>query len=155
MPPGCEIIKVTSASEMLEAVMSNIKRADIVIAAAAVGDYSPVRKKGKLERKDGLILRLAPTEDIIALAGKKKNARVHAGFAAESGGGRARAVVKMKRKNLDLIVLNDITKPGKGFEADDNSIEIILKNGRVVFKGSGSKEELASKIIDAVEAVSQ
>ncbi len=138
---------------MLEAVMANIKRSDAVIGAAAVGDYAPVRKKGKLERKKGLALKLEPTADIMALAGKNKGARVHAGFAAESGGGRARAVEKMKKKNLDLIVFNDITKPGAGFESDNNSIEIILKSGKTVFKGGGSKEALATKIIDAVEGI--
>lgn len=150
MPEGCEIINVTSASDMHAAVMTNLKRADAVIGAAAVGDYAPGRAAGKLERKNGVILELKPTKDIMAEAGRSKGKRVHAGFAAESGEKRKRAVLKMKRKNLDFIVYNDITKPGAGFESDTNSIEIIMKNGRTVFKGGGTKQELAAVIIGAV-----
>lgn len=153
MPQDCEVISVTSASDMYAAVMKRISEADIVIGAAAVGDYTPARVKGKLERKSGLALKLEPTADIMAAAGEKKGKRIHAGFAAESGSGRERAVLKMKKKNLDLIVYNDITRPGEGFESDANTIEIIKKDGSAVYKGSGSKEVLASRVLDAVAAL--
>ncbi|HPN63870.1 MAG TPA: bifunctional phosphopantothenoylcysteine decarboxylase/phosphopantothenate--cysteine ligase CoaBC [Candidatus Goldiibacteriota bacterium] len=150
MPAADKTVEVVSASEMMKAVKDNIKEADIVIGAAAVGDYSVQRRKGKMKRSEGVELKLTPTEDIIAWAAANKGKKFIAGFSAESEGGEKRAVEKMIRKKLDMTVFNDISKEGRGFESDDNQISIFAGKGRKVFTGSGTKQELASEIIDNI-----
>jgi phosphopantothenoylcysteine decarboxylase / phosphopantothenate---cysteine ligase len=150
--PQCgEIIRVTSAQDMYLQVMKHYKKADVVIGAAAVGDFTVKKAAGKIERKEGLSLTLNPTKDIMAALGKKPGKRLLVGYAAESGPGIKRAIEKMKKKNLWLMVFNDISKKGAGFDSDNNEISVINRKGKIVFKGKGSKKELAASVFDAIE----
>jgi phosphopantothenoylcysteine decarboxylase/phosphopantothenate--cysteine ligase len=152
MPEGAEIINVTSAAEMAQKFKENFNRADIAIGAAAVGDFTPERKKGKLKRESGktLSLELKPTEDIMAWAGKHKGKKTLVGYAAQSGTSLKEAKHKIISKNLDMIVYNDISKEGLGFDSDDNEIIIMDKKGRALFSGRDSKEKLSGIIMGLV-----
>ena len=152
LPFGAEIINVTSASDMMREVKNNFKRADIIAGAAAVGDFTPERIKGKIKRggKEGITLELKPTEDIMAWAGKNKGKKTIVGYSAESGSDLGGAKRKIKSKNLDMIVYNDISKEGLGFDSDENEITIMDKKGRTVFSGRDSKEKLAGIIMDLI-----
>jgi len=132
-PVGITTVSVTSAGEMHAAVSERSEGMNVVIAVAAVGDYTPARRQDtKLSRRDGpLTLELEATQDIIGALGQAKEGRVLVGFAAETGGGEARAEEKLRQKNLDLIVLNDVTEPGAGFEVETNQVALIRRDGAV------------------------
>jgi phosphopantothenoylcysteine decarboxylase/phosphopantothenate--cysteine ligase len=159
--PEADVVEnVVSAADMLEKTNKYAGNADIIIGAAAVGDFTAARVKGKIARSNPkskiqnpkLILELTPTADILAEVGRKKGKKFLVGFSAEAGGGKKRAKEKLLSKNLDLIVYNDISKKGLGFESDENEITVIDKRGREVFSGKGTKQDLARFIIDAIEA---
>jgi phosphopantothenoylcysteine decarboxylase/phosphopantothenate--cysteine ligase len=155
MIPDADIVEnAVSASDMLEKTKKHSKEADVIIGAAAVGDFTAKKAKGKIERggrAGGITLELTPTSDIMAEMGKHKGEKILVGFAAEAGAGTARAKEKIKKKNLDMIIVNDISRKNCGFESDENEIVIINKKGREVFSGKGTKQSLASSIVDAVE----
>jgi phosphopantothenoylcysteine decarboxylase/phosphopantothenate--cysteine ligase len=98
--------------------------------AAAVADFSPVEKFGsKIEKSDELLLKLRCTEDIISAVARRGKRPFIIGFAAETGQDTRRAAEKMKRKNMDMIIFNDVTEPDAGFDADTNRVVIIDKSG--------------------------
>lgn len=159
MPEADVVENAVSAADMLALVKKHAGKADIIIGAAAVGDFTVDKVKGKIERVSGfgkrvsqkLSLGLKPTADILAELGKNKGRKFIVGFAAESGGGIKRAKEKMRAKNLDMMIFNDIGKKGAGFESDSNEITVINTKGMEIFSGKGTKQELAAKILDAVE----
>ncbi len=147
-PEGADVVETESAADMFAAVMENYKKADIIIGAAAVGDFTADRAAGKIKRKGAMTLELKPTKDIMAAVGKKKGRRVLVGFSAEAGHMRGEAIRKISAKNLDMAVFNDITKKGAGFGSDNNEIEIIGRDGKKLYKGAGPKSKLAGIILD-------
>lgn len=151
-PAGVESLSVTSAEEMKEAVLKKFKKADAVVMAAAVSDFRVTKPvKGKIKRSQGLkSLDLTPTQDILSEMGKKKRGQVLVGFAAEAENLVTNATAKLKAKNLDLIVGNDITKPDIGFGSDYNQVIMIDSTGNVVSTEKMTKRELARLIIDRV-----
>jgi phosphopantothenoylcysteine decarboxylase/phosphopantothenate--cysteine ligase len=149
-PFGVKVVKVKTAQEMYEAVLKTFPKCDIFISAAAVSDYKPEKiYKGKL-KKTGQIqeLRLVLNPDILQEVSAYKGKQILVGFAAESENLVKNAQAKLKAKNLDLIVANDITKPGNGFESDFNTAIIIGKDGKVTKLPKMSKLELAEVILD-------
>ncbi len=151
--PDADIIeKVISAEDMYLKVKKYYKDADIIIGAAAVGDFTPANVRNqKIERKSVLSLELHPTKDIIGEIGKNKGKRFLVGFSAEAGNFLNRTKKKIKEKNLDLMIFNDITKVDAGFLSDTNEIKILDKNGKILFSGRDTKQNLASIIFDKVE----
>lgn len=149
---NCTVITAVSASMMHKAVMKNIGKADIMIGAAAVGDFTLKRVKGKMERKNSLSLKLEPTVDIIASAAAKNKKCFFAGYSAEAGMKKGRALRKMKQKGIDMIVFNDITRKNAGFGSDYNCVTVFSARGnRKIFEGCGTKRELACGVISAIE----
>lgn len=144
------LAETVSAQDMYGAVMKYKNQADVIIGAAAVGDFTMERAKGKIKSGGGIALNLKPTKDIMEAAGKNKGKKILIGFSAESSANPESAPGKIKKKNLDYIVFNDISKKGAGFESDANEITVLDKKGRVVFKAKGSKEELAGRIIQLI-----
>jgi phosphopantothenoylcysteine decarboxylase/phosphopantothenate--cysteine ligase len=152
---GVELVKVRRALEMREAVARHAPSADIVIMAAAVADYMPEGggAAGKIEKTDGpMRLTLVRTPDILAeLGSARKSARpVLVGFAAETGDPVARGRAKLTRKSVDLIVANDVSQEGTGFDSDLNAATLISADGEETFP-RGSKTALASCILDRAE----
>ena len=143
---GMEQIHVTSANEMMSAVISNLPWADYIVKAAAVGDYRAKEISGlkiKREGKDSLTLELVSNPDIAAEAGKlKRDSQVLIGFAAETDRISENAKSKLLRKNLDFILANDVTEKDSGFASDTNTLRLISSSGsEEIF--SGLKEEIS------------
>ena len=152
-PPGVELVSVQTAAEMLDAVLGRLPEAQVVIGAAAVADYSPKSPaKAKIKKSDaGTSIELAPTKDIMAEVGKRKDKRVLVGFAAETGSMIENAKAKLASKNLDFIVANDVSKPGVGFGSDDNEVTIVAGSGEAKELPRLPKQEIAHTILDFVK----
>jgi len=151
-PPGVETIQVVTAAEMRHAVMEHADRCQVIIMAAAVSDFHPASPAaGKIKKDEaGLSIALERTVDILAELGSRKGKRLLVGFAAETGNLVEQAREKLVRKNLDLIVANDVSVPGAGFGSDTNIAALIDRSGTVVELPLMSKDELAAQILHKV-----
>ena len=147
-----EVVSVRTAEEMRKAVLTHMKGCSVVIKAAAVSDYRPkVMSERKLKKSASFLsLELERTKDILEEIGKKKGDRILIGFAAETEDLIANAKKKLKEKNLDFIVVNDVTKPGAGFGADTNQVKILFSSGEIRDLPLMSKEEVSQIILDEV-----
>lgn len=151
-PRGVKLIKVITACEMLQRVLENFEEADIIIKAAAVSDYRPKNYSNhKIKKKaDDLQIPLERNPDILYEIGKRKGHRILLGFAAETQNLIENAIKKLKEKNLDFIVANDLTKEGAGFAVDTNIVKIIDADGNIEEMPKMKKELLANIILDKV-----
>ena len=152
-----ELIRVRSAAQMHAAVMAQSSEADIVIMAAAVADYAPRhRADGKIEKADGPVaVDLVRTRDILADLGAARMAGANPlliGFAAESGDPVTRAREKLARKNVDMIVANDISRTDAGFESDSNAVTLVTETANEAVP-LASKAQVAGIILDRAEAL--
>jgi phosphopantothenoylcysteine decarboxylase/phosphopantothenate--cysteine ligase len=155
LPPprrGIQYVPVRSAEEMRKAVLTHFEGASVVIKAAAVSDYRPkMISQKKIKKGDSdTTLALERTKDILREIGKRKGNRILVGFAAETEDFIANAKKKLKEKNLDLIVVNDVTKPGAGFGLDTNQVKIIYASGQIKDLPLMTKEEVSQFILDDV-----
>ncbi|MCK5823809.1 MAG: bifunctional phosphopantothenoylcysteine decarboxylase/phosphopantothenate--cysteine ligase CoaBC [Ichthyobacteriaceae bacterium] len=147
-----KVISIKSANDMYNSVHENIKNTDIGIFAAAVADYKPkfvVDKKIK-KKTETLDIELVPTQDILASVGKIKTNQFLVGFALETDNELENAQGKLKRKNLDMIVLNSLKDSGAGFAHNTNKITIIERSGNISEFNLKSKQEVATDIIASV-----
>jgi phosphopantothenoylcysteine decarboxylase/phosphopantothenate--cysteine ligase len=154
-PPGVEIINILSAQQMHDAVMEHYSSADIVVMAAAVSDYRPGKTMEQKIKKGGksIDLELVPNPDILKKLGQKKKRAKQAllvGFAAESRHHIEEGQRKLKEKNLDLIVINDIIGKDTGFGADTNRVSLIDRDYQLEKLPLLSKEECADMILDKI-----
>jgi len=154
VPCGVNRISVESAAQMREAVLSVFAETDIVIKAAAVADYRPeVAAEQKIKKtSDTLTLSLTKNPDILAELGKLKTTQFLVGFAAETQELLAHATEKLRKKNLDMLVANDVTQAGAGFDADTNIVKVLSKDGSVEELPQMSKAELGHVILDRIIA---
>jgi phosphopantothenoylcysteine decarboxylase/phosphopantothenate--cysteine ligase len=154
-PAGARLIPVTTAAEMRHAVLNEFPRSTAVIMAAAVTDYRPADFAGKkMKRGQGPIeIRLEPNPDILKEIGAQKNGKLLVGFAAETDELVANAKKKLEDKNLDMIVANDVTGAGAGFDVDTNVATILDRGGGVLALPLMSKDELAEQIFDYLLAL--
>ena len=152
-PRGIEVITVKTAEEMREAVLHNYRDKDVVIKAAAVSDYRPMRKAQEKEKKKGspITVEMIPTPDILAELGKDKGDITLVGFAAETTDHVANAMDKIRKKNLDLIVVNDVSGEDRGFAADSNEVRMIDREGNQEAVPLMSKEDVADRILDKIK----
>ena len=149
-PAGARVIRVTTAAEMREAVLKEYARCTAVVMAAAVADYhaASVAEK-KIKRGTGALeLRLEPNPDILKELGQKKDGKWLIGFAAETEDLTTNAQQKLRDKNLDMIVANNVAEPGSGFDSDTNLATIVDRTGAIHALPLMSKEGLADKIYD-------
>lgn len=152
-PQGIKIIPVNTNGEMLKASLEYFDNSDIIIKCAAVSDfkvekYSDVKIK---KNSDGFNLKLIQDNDILAELGKrKKEKQLLVGFAAESNDLIQNATTKLKKKNLDYIIANDITGSDTGFGSDYNRINIISNDGKVIALDKMSKREAAREIFNTI-----
>lgn len=151
-PRGIKVVNVTSVADMHKAVVNHYTWSSIVIKAAAVGDYTPVNTvQGKIKKgPKSYTLELTRTIDILQDLGRQKDGKILVGFAVESENIVENALGKLRKKNLDLIVANDITKPGAGFGEDTNVVYFLDKFGKVEELPLMTKKELADEIFDKV-----
>jgi len=153
-PEHAEFLPVRSAEEMRQAVLQRLPQATAVLMTAAVADYRPAKPAAqKIKRGTAaLTVELEPTPDILAEVAGEKGARFIVGFAAETNGLEESARGKLLRKNADLIVGNDVTRQGAGFDVDTNIATLFRRDGSQVDLPQMSKRELASRILDEVTA---
>jgi len=147
-----KVFPVRTAEEMREAVLAHMGGCSVVIKAAAVSDYRPkeVSQKKLKKAESYSSLELEKTRDILEEVGKRKGDRILVGFAAETEDLVANARKKLTEKNLDFIVVNDVTKPGAGFGLDTNQVKLLYPSGEVKDLPLMSKEELSQIILDDV-----
>jgi len=153
VPVVDEVIQVLTTEEMLQAVLSRYEGQNAVIKAAAVADYRPVdRASQKMKKQDdeSISLDLVKNPDILWELGKAKKDQVLVGFAAETENLVEHATSKMNRKNLDLIVANDLTQPGAGFDYDTNQVTLFFPDGRSQQVPLKEKTEVANSILNEV-----
>lgn len=148
-PKDVQRIDVTSAEEMYEAVIERYDNVDIVVKSAAVADYRPKEVySDKVKKKDGeLTLVMERTKDILAELGKKKQHQFLIGFAAESTNVEEFALQKLKKKNLDMIVANNVKKSGSGFATDTNEVIILNRNEQKKELPLLTKQEVARRLL--------
>lgn len=152
--PGVKTINIETSEEMYKSVMEHLDWSTVVVKAAAVGDYTPVKKEnGKIKKEDkNRTLELKRTQDILKEIGKNKNDRIVIGFAAETDNLIKNAQEKLKKKNADLIVANDVSRSGAGFEEDTNIAHLIYGDSAEELPLM-SKSLLAQKILDKISDI--
>lgn len=158
-PYGVEAVSVASAQDMLAAVLSAARQADLLVMAAAVADFRPAAAaQQKIKKKAGtdtLVLELVRNPDILAEVARQKEKgrgpRVTVGFAAETEDLLANAQSKLERKKLDLIAANDVTATGAGFAVDTNKVTLLAADGSIEELPLMAKFEVANKILDRVQ----
>ncbi len=150
-PDGAALVRVVSAAEMRKAVLERFDQADTIIMAAAVADYRPAKRVAGKIKKTGreLVLRLGPTDDILAELGRRKGGRILVGFALEAENARENALRKLREKNLDLIVVNSPAAMG----AEIADAELLFPSGESQTLSHLAKSGIARRIIAAVEAI--
>jgi len=151
-PAGITRVDVRTTEEMHHAVLANLDRATVVVMAAAVADYRPViSHASKLKRgTDHLSIEFEPTADILADVSRRRGERLLIGFAAETEHVAEHARRKLKEKAVDLIVANDVTAPGAGFDHDTNIVTIFRNDGREQSLPKLTKIQVAHRIFDEV-----
>ncbi|MEY3745355.1 MAG: phosphopantothenoylcysteine decarboxylase/phosphopantothenate--cysteine ligase [Actinomycetota bacterium] len=158
LPTGVRAVCVETAAQMKAAVDAASRTADVVVMCAAVADFRPVAAAdGKIKKRDGVPeIVLEPTPDILAALGAaKRPGQVLVGFAAETNDVEANAREKLARKNLDMVVANDVSAPGVGFQHDTNSVTIYLSTGHEKLVPLASKRTVARHLLDSVVEIRQ
>ncbi|MCG7194177.1 bifunctional phosphopantothenoylcysteine decarboxylase/phosphopantothenate--cysteine ligase CoaBC [Fructilactobacillus sanfranciscensis] len=156
VPENINFIKVKTSDELKNSILTKLPKNDVLIMAAAVSDFKPVHvAKQKIKKSDDsneLVLHLQKTDDILKLvADQKKANQVIIGFAAETNDVKRNAKLKLEKKHLDLIVLNDVSNQKIGFGSDDNQVTIMNKNGILKQTGIENKEKIAKTIINVIK----
>ncbi len=154
--PNVMVVKVESAAQMLDAVMKYFSAADGAVLCAAVADFTPISVADKKIKREGdnLVLELKPTADIAATVGKaKKDNQFLVGFALETNDEEAHAIDKMRRKNLDFIVLNSLNDKEACFGYDTNKITIIRNTGEMKRFPLKSKKLVALDILNEINSI--
>ena len=152
-PEHCAVIHVRSARDMQTAVLSHLQKADVIIKTAAVADYRPAKIASQKIKKSSetLHLRLIRNPDILKKIGaSKRDNQVLIGFAAETQQLIKNAQKKMLEKNLDWIVVNDVSQKSIGFECDENAVTLIHKDGSQKKFGKQSKIKLARELLRVI-----
>lgn len=151
-PWGVETVTVGSAGEMREAVLKRVESSSIIVKAAAVADYRPARRVvGKIKKTtDALTLDLVKNPDILAELGSVKGDRILVGFAAETESLQENAAKKLAEKNLDMVVANDVSQSGAGFNVDTNIARLLYRDGSTEDLPLMGKSALADVILDRI-----
>ena len=151
-PAKVKLVRVRSAVEMREAVFHHLEKASVLLMAAAVSDYRPKQAAAQKMKKTAMspVLELERNPDILWEAGETKGNRIFVGFAAETQNLLKSAKEKLAKKNLDLIVANDVSLPGAGFRVDTNIVKVIERSGKVEKLPLMSKEDLADRILERI-----
>ncbi|WP_281891070.1 bifunctional phosphopantothenoylcysteine decarboxylase/phosphopantothenate--cysteine ligase CoaBC [Paenibacillus sp. YYML68] len=151
-PAGVELIRVESAQQMLDAVMSRLAAHDVIVKTAAVADYRPAsQEEHKIKKSaDELELKLVRNPDILQTIGQHKTHQLVVGFAAETRDLDAYAMDKLRRKRCDLLAANDVTQEGAGFGTDTNAVRLFDEHGLVEAMPLMTKREVASRLLTVI-----
>lgn len=154
-PAGVAKISVNTALEMYDAVIKRFSEVDVVVKAAAVADYRPAAQAEQKIKKDGggLTIELVPNPDILSELGRLKTSQILIGFAAETENLLENAQHKMLRKKVDLLVANDVTKPGAGFGSPTNIVSFLFPDGRRINFPKMKKSEVAQHLVTEIASL--
>jgi len=156
-PAGVQFVRVQTTEEMRREVLSRSESCDVVVKAAAVLDYRPLKTAPQKIKKDdrALTLELRPNPDILAELGSRKESKsmLLVGFAAETNDLLSNAKAKLKKKNLNMIVANDVTAADAGFDSDNNRVKVLFRDGSVEDWPLLSKQEVADRLLDRIKAL--
>jgi len=152
-PKNVVLVKVVTAADMLSAVTEKTGWCDALVMSAAVSDWRPAKVSKRKIKKYNMpgFLPLAQNPDLLMALAPQKKKKIFVGFAAETGNMRAEALRKLREKNLDLIVANDIRRPDAGFEADTNRVTFFSATGEQEELPLMTKEKIAERIIKWIE----
>jgi phosphopantothenoylcysteine decarboxylase/phosphopantothenate--cysteine ligase len=156
VPSGVQVQAVETAAQMQAALEAVAPAADVIVMAAAVADFRPVAAaEGKIKKDQGVPqIVLEPTPDILAgLGASKPVGQVLVGFAAETSDLLANATAKLQRKRLDLVVANDVSAPGVGFQHDTNAVTLVRANGSATTVALTDKRSIARAVLDTVDQI--
>lgn len=151
-PDGVQLIKVESAAQMLDAVVNRFEDADLVVKSAAVADYRPKEQHSqKMKKQDGdSSIALERTTDILKTLGERKKGQILVGFAAETNDAIEYGMKKLANKNLDYIIVNDVTDPDGGFGNDTNVVTLLSRKGKTYPFEAMHKKELAKVLLTTI-----
>lgn len=154
-PPDAKLREVQTAEDMKKEVLEHFPKADVVIMTAAVSDFQfEESASGKIKKeKLGGNIKIVPTPDVLKELGRKKGRKVLVGFAAETENVVDNALKKLKDKNLDLIIANDVTAEGVGFESNFNQVSVVFPDGKSVQTEKMTKIEISQVIMDKIEEI--
>jgi len=148
-PRGADLISISTSDEMFDAVHKRVRECDVLVMCAAVADYKPKQvSKNKIKKRDAnLSLELVPTRDILASLPKQDRPYLVVGFAAETENIEANAQKKLREKNCDVVVANDVSRPDSGIESDENEVTILLRAGKMKNISRAPKQIVARELI--------
>ncbi len=155
-PPGVELLRVRTAEEMLQACLKVFDETEVLIKAAAVADFRPrtsAAQKIKRQAHPEFTVELEPNPDILEILGSRKGSRITVGFAAETEDIIANAARKLAAKSVDLMVVNDVSRPDIGFDQDHNQVTLCFADGRTEPYPRMDKLAVAHTVLDAVAAL--
>lgn len=156
-PEGARVINVTTGEEMYDAVQSRIPEADALVMCAAVADFKPAQySKNKIKKSsEPRVIELVPARDILKSIVRPKNIFLIAGFAAETESLSENAQKKLREKQCDLIIGNDVSRMDTGLESDDNELVLFFKNGETLRMPRENKFLLARKLVKIFEQLAE
>jgi phosphopantothenoylcysteine decarboxylase/phosphopantothenate--cysteine ligase len=151
-PRGAAVIPVSTSDQMLEAVQRHVRNCDILVMCAAVADYKPAKvSKNKIKKhSENVSLELVPTRDILSSLPKDRQYLV-VGFAAETENVEANAQKKLREKNCDIVVANDVSRAESGMESDQNEVEILFRDGETKTISRASKKIISRDLVKYFE----
>jgi phosphopantothenoylcysteine decarboxylase/phosphopantothenate--cysteine ligase len=156
-PEGAQFISITTSDELHDEVHRAVRRCDVLVMSAAVSDYKPAkvepRKSQKL--KGPFSLELIPTRDILTSLSRDNRSYLVVGFAAETHNLETNAQKKLRAKNCDLIVANDVSQTDSGMESDENAVTIFFRNGESKTISRRSKKIIARELVKIISKMSQ
>ena len=158
-PPAAQVLeRVRTTEELAQAVLRHLDEASLILMVAAVADFRPAQvQPRKIKRQDATpVLKLTPTQDILGeIVRRRRSEQIVVGFAAETDNVLENAAAKLRKKRLDLIVANDVTQEGAGFEADTNIVTLLFPDGRALPLEKMSKLDVANRVLDEVVKIRQ
>lgn len=156
-PRGAQLISINTADEMHDAVHRAVAECDVLVMCAAVADYRPAKietRKSKKE-KSAFALELIPTRDVLASLSREKRSYAVVGFAAETHDLESNAQKKLRDKNCDLLVANDVSKSDSGMECDENAVTIFFRNGESKTISRAPKKFIARELVKIISKMLQ
>ena len=156
-PRGMQLVSITTSDELYDAVHRAVRACDVLVMCAAVSDYKPAApaKRKMKKRKTPFALKLIPTKDVLASLPKRNRRYLVVGFAAETHDLKINAQKKLRRKNCDLIVANDVSRSDSGMESDENEVVIFFRNGDSQKISRASKKIIARELVKIISKMLQ
>jgi phosphopantothenoylcysteine decarboxylase/phosphopantothenate--cysteine ligase len=154
-PPKAETVNVVTSDQMHDAVHQYLPGCDVLVMCAAVADYKPAKASPQKIKKGaaGLILELIPTRDILSSIAPHDDSLLVVGFAAETNDLEENARKKLRAKNCDMVVGNDVSQPDRGLESDQNEVVIFFRNGQITKIPRASKKNIAVELVKIVSNI--